>query len=95
MKKKLTKPQRENLLALVALGGVVPASEWVNGNGRYTKMKAIPPGCAVYNVEQAGSRLRGETLAALQRLVLARPRVRRVVAVVDMATTRLDLLGSK
>jgi hypothetical protein len=42
---KITTQQLANLLALFERGGCAITSEWVNGDGRYTTRKAIPPFC--------------------------------------------------
>ncbi len=43
--RKITKSQIEALAELKRRGGAVITSQWINGNGRYTTRRAIPPHC--------------------------------------------------
>ena len=97
----ITQHQADSLVGLLRRGGVVPSSEWTTGRGRYTSRAALPPFCSVLEVWQvthaahdgvrAPKLLRGEVRTAFDRLVKARPRVERVVAVTDLRGARRAL----
>jgi hypothetical protein len=80
---KTNKTQRRVLAELIAAtGGIVPASEWTNGAGRYTTRKATPPACGDLDIETA-CQLPGMSGKIARRLHKARPRVQRVIVVTD------------
>ena len=75
----MNKTQRENLFDLYKRGGLVPASEWVNGSGRYITKRAIPPHCE--RIERRDARKYPKRIWSIFE---SRPRVQAVVAIVNM-----------
>lgn len=96
MKRKLiTQPQADSLKSLLYRGGVVASSEWTNGSGRYITSAAVPPYASKLSVWEASRTLRGEVRKAFDRLVKARPRIERVVAITDLRGARCALRKKK
>lgn len=75
----MNKTQRENLFDLYKRGGLVPASEWVNGSGRYITKRAIPPHCE--RIERRDARKYPKRIWSIFE---ERPRIQAVVAIVNM-----------
>jgi len=99
---KTQKPHKqalENLATLERMGGVCPSSEWVNGRGRYTTRKALPPFAEVITViptviggpAWAGAELRGAVQRNLVCLLKSRPQLKKVVVISDLRSARLLL----
>ena len=82
----MNKTQRESLLALHKRGGLVPASEWVNGSGRYITKRAIPPHCE--RIERRDAR---KYPKRIQSLFDKRPRLQAVVAITNMRAANKEL----
>jgi hypothetical protein len=70
--------------------GVCPSSEWTNGSGRYVTRRAVPPFCRLMRISEA-MELPGEIGRQARRLHKARPRVQKVVAIVDLRGARMVL----
>ena len=87
---KINKTQREMLGQLMDRRfGLVAVSDWTNGSGRYTTRKATPPHCAEMAIEDAIA-LPGLSGKQARRLHRARPRVQRVIVVVNRRAANRD-----
>ena len=75
----MNKTQRENLFLMYKEGGVIPASDWVNGSGRYITKRAIPPHCE--RIERRDARKYPKRIWSIFE---SRPRVQAVVAIINM-----------
>ena len=80
------------LADLMARGGVVPASEWTNGSGRYVSKRTLPP-FAVEIAANDATYLRGEIGKRARKLLADRFRVTRLVVVTDIRAARAALAG--
>ena len=87
---KITKPQLESLAYLKQCGGAVLTSEWVNGSGRYTTKRAIPPCCK--RVERWAAWF-PEYPERIKRMFKLHPRCKAVIAITDMRTANRLLKG--
>jgi len=93
--KRLTKPQALSLSAIHDYrGGVCPSSEWTNGSGRYITRRTVPPYCQLMTIDEAMD-LPGVVGKAARRLHRERPRVEKVVAVVDLRAARRALKAAQ
>ncbi len=89
--KRLTRPQLDSLESIHGRhGGVCPSSDWTNGSGRYTSRKTVPPFCRLMTIWEA-TQLPGFVGKAARRLHKDRPRVEKVVAVVQLRWARRAL----
>ena len=91
-KTPVTQAGLTRLADLMSRGGVVPASEWINGSGRYVSKRALPP----FTVEIAARNaiwVRGEIGKRARKLLADRPRVTRLVVVTDLRAARAALAG--
>ena len=87
---KINKTQREMLGQLMDRPfGLVAVSDWTNGMGRHTTRKATPPHCAEMAIEDAIA-LPGLSGKQARRLHRARPRVQRVIVVVNRRAANRD-----
>lgn len=77
---KITKTQAASLKQLIDLGGAVIASDWTNGQGRFTTSKAIPPFCD----KISRLSLHRDFPARIKKVFGAHPKCQSVIAVVDM-----------
>jgi hypothetical protein len=94
MKASTTKPSGKSLSnarEIFNKGGVIPSSDWTTGTGNYVTKRPIPAGCCeIERYELEGSarnrtmaKLPEQTVAAADALFASRPRVRKIIAVID------------
>jgi hypothetical protein len=96
---KITLAQARHLSEILSAGGVVAASDWTSGKGKYTTCRAVPPFCqklimselrdckALWS-DNGAAKLRGEVARAFKRLLRLRPRLQYIVAVTDLRGAR-------
>ena len=75
----MNKIQRESLFQIYKQGGVVIASEWTNGSGRFVTKRAIPPHCE--RIERKDAHKHPKRISSIFD---ARPKIQAVVAIVNM-----------
>ena len=95
-KLKLTKRHINTLLELYKLGSTVPTSEWTTGkpHGRFINRRTLPPYSEVLSREDTHT-ARGDIVPRrVRQLFTARPRVRAVVAIIDLSTVRTALFDA-
>lgn len=82
---------QKNLEVIKAAGGIVKASDWTTGSGRYVRMRAIPEGAArferarpagTYN-QRPGDPLPWTDRPDIAAFFEAHPRVQVVIALVE------------
>ena len=83
----MNKAQRENLLEIYNQGGVVLASEWTNGSGRFVTKRAVPPLC-----ERIERRDADKYPKRISSVFESRPRVQAVIAIVNMRAAKKEIL---
>ena len=67
--------------------GVCASSDWTNGSGRYVTRRAEPPFCRLMRINEAMA-LPGWVGTQARKLHNARPRVQKVVAIVNLRGAR-------
>lgn len=75
------------ILELAKLGGAVPVSEWTNGSGRYTTRRSLPEGAREWN------RYSTDAPDAVKVIFESRPRVERVIGLVDVEATKAQAMA--
>ena len=83
---KINKKQKESLSDLMSRGGAVIGSQWVNGLGKQTTRRAIPPFCAAVTRREADKQPE-----RIKRVFRQHPRCEYVVAVTDMRNAKKAL----
>lgn len=78
----MTKSQ-ENMIEIHKAGGVIASGDWTRGSGNFVSKRAIPQHCEEMTVAEASNTLKGESAKALKKLIKARPRVQKVIAITD------------
>ena len=73
------------------LGGVVAASDWTSGHGRFTKRKAMPRYCGEIYAGYIEGVLKGEVLKNAKALLKSRPKITKFVAITNLRAA-LELL---
>jgi len=88
---KFTKPQISSLYAFIHYHrGCAPVSEWTTGHGRHTRKRVVPVFAQEMGIGDAMA-LPGLSGKNARRLNKARPRVARVIVVVNRRNANLAL----
>ena len=77
------KKTHQNLVEIYMKGGAVASSDWKTGSGNFIAKRPIPAGCIEVEVKNIG-KLHGQSRVFAQKVIAARPRVRKVVVVDDV-----------
>jgi len=84
---EINKIQRANLAEIYAQpNGVIIASEWVTGSGRFITKRAIPPHCK--RIERRDAHKYPKRISSIFN---ALPKVQAVVAIVNMRAAKKEL----
>ena len=70
------------------MGGVVAASDWTNGHGRWTKRKAMPRYSGEVYARYIEGVLKGEVLKNAKALLKRRPKITKFVAITNLRAAR-------
>ena len=70
------------------MGGVVAASDWTNGHGRWTKRKAMPRYSGEVYAGYIDGVLKGEVLKNAKALLKRRPKITKFVAITNLRAAR-------
>ena len=76
------------LKELHASGGIVAASDWTNGGGRWTTRKATPQHAREVYADQIGWALKGEVLKNARALLKRRPKIIKFIAITNLRAAR-------
>ena len=85
---KITKTQLSNLAEINERGGVILASKWVTGRGRYVTKRAIPPFCDRIEHGQAYKFPKW-----IQKFFEKHPRCKAVIAITNLRAANKLLKG--
>ncbi|MDH5602166.1 MAG: hypothetical protein OEY78_12785 [Gammaproteobacteria bacterium] len=78
------KQQYQNTLQLLSMGGVVMASDWTSGSGRYITKRAIPPFCEEIEASKALDVLKGKIKTKAKKLLKEHPKTVKIIAVTNL-----------
>ena len=87
------KMTHQNLVEIYNKGGAVASSDWTTGSGNFVAKRPIPAGCVEVEVKNIDT-LHGQSRVFAQKVIAARPRVRKVIVVDDVRLAEKLFLDS-